>query len=79
LHLAEVVLARQSGQVPEKNQESVILEMIFYGNRATAQVVQMQFINADIFHLQQARAPCEPTWTGTTRRTRQLQQSSSKA
>jgi len=50
LHLAEVLLARESSQVPEKNEQRVVLEVIAYRDCAVAQVVKTEFMDGDIFH-----------------------------
>jgi hypothetical protein len=39
-HLAEVVLARQSGQMPEKDQQSIINEILTQDGGSAAEVIQ---------------------------------------
>jgi Asp-tRNA(Asn)/Glu-tRNA(Gln) amidotransferase B subunit len=50
LHLTEVVLARKSGQMSQKNEERVVSEIIAYGDGAAAQVIKTQGVDADLFH-----------------------------
>jgi hypothetical protein len=38
-HLAEVLLARQSGQMPEKDQQSIINEVLSQDGASAAEVV----------------------------------------
>ena len=49
-HLAEVGLARQSGEVPEKDQQKVMMKAIVELNRIAAQIEQGQTIEGDLFH-----------------------------
>jgi hypothetical protein len=50
LHLAQVLLARESSQVPEKNEQSVVLEVIAYRDYAAAQVIKTESMDGNIFH-----------------------------
>jgi hypothetical protein len=49
-HLAEVILARQSGQVPEKNQQSVAVKMVSQNSGSAAQVTETQALEVDMVH-----------------------------
>ena len=49
-HLAEVGLARQSGEVPEKDQQKVMMKAIVELNRIAAQIEQGQTIDGHLFH-----------------------------
>ena len=49
-HLAEVGLARQSGEVPEKDQQKVMMKAIVELNRIAAQIEQGQTIEGDFLH-----------------------------
>jgi hypothetical protein len=50
LHLAEVSLAWQSGKMPEKNEQDLILEAVSKRNSITAKIHQGKPINRDFFH-----------------------------
>jgi hypothetical protein len=50
LHLAEVLLARESSQVPEKNEQSIVLEVIADRDCAVAQVIKTEFMDGGGFH-----------------------------
>ena len=41
LDLAEVLLARQSGQVPKENEQSVVLEIIVYRDCAAKKITKI--------------------------------------
>ena len=49
-HLAEVGLARQSGEVPEKDQQKVIMKALVELYRVAFQIEQGQAIEGDRFH-----------------------------
>ena len=50
LHLAEVLLARESGQVPEKNEQSVVLEVIAQGDLFATEIMKTEIMDGEIFH-----------------------------
>ena len=49
-HLAEVGLARQSGEMPDKDQQKVIVKAIGELSRIAAQIEQGQTIEGHLFH-----------------------------
>ena len=49
-HLAEVGLARQSGEVPEKDQQKVTMKALVELYRVAAQIEQSKTIEGDLFH-----------------------------
>jgi hypothetical protein len=50
LHLAEVGLARQSGEMAEKDQKQMLLETTAKCDPLTVQIEQRQFIESNFFH-----------------------------
>lgn len=49
-HLAEVSLARQSGEMAEKDQKQMLLETTAKCDPLTVQIEQRQFIESNFFH-----------------------------
>lgn len=49
-HLAEVGLARQSGEMAEKDQEQMLLKVIRESYPLAVQIEQRQFIESNFFH-----------------------------
>jgi hypothetical protein len=50
LHLPEVLLASESGQVAEKNEETQVVEMIFQARRVTVRIPQEKTLDVDSFN-----------------------------
>jgi hypothetical protein len=51
LHLPEVHLTRQSGEVPEKNQQKVVVKVGAEINRLGFEVQEPQAVEIDSFHV----------------------------
>lgn len=49
-HLTEVVLARQSCQMPEKDYEQAFLKVVAEAYRVAAKIQQSQLVQRDLFH-----------------------------
>ena len=49
-HLAEVGLAGQSSEVPEKDQQKVIVKAVVELNRVAAEIEQAQTMEGHLFH-----------------------------
>jgi len=54
-HLAEVRLARQSSQVPQKNQQQIIVEEGEQFSRLAVKIKQRQFFYRNIFQFEKTR------------------------
>jgi len=50
LHLAEVSLARQSGKVPEKNEQDPFMKAFSERKRVATKIHKGQLVNRDFFH-----------------------------